>query len=211
MNRSWPTARAWPGIIYAATRRETEVIAATLRGHDVNAVAYHAGLASDERRAIQDAFMAAEYDVIVATIAFGMGIDKSDVRFVLHAGISESLDAYYQEIGRAVRDSKPAVAILVHDPKDLDLRRFQTGTGELPEEAAADVLKALVGHRRRSGPARVREAVELIDSCMRRVLNRLEEVGAVEIEPDGTIEPLHQRRDIRLDAEAAVQAHGRHQ
>ncbi len=134
--------------------------------------------------------MAAEYDVIVVTIAFGMGIDKPDVRFVLHAAISESLDASYQEIGRPGRDGEPAVAILLCDPKDLDLHWFQTGAGKLPEEEATDVLKVLLRHHGPSDPARVREAVELTDSCMRRVVNRLEEVGAVEIDPGETIEAL---------------------
>lgn len=117
----------------------------------------------------------------------------------------------YQEIGRAGRDGKPAVAVLDYDPRDLDLRRFQTGAGELPKEEAAGVLKALLRHRGPSDPSRIREEVELTDSRVMRVVNRLEEVGAVEIEPDGMIEPRHQRRDIRLDAEAAVAAHARHQ
>ena len=200
-----------PGIVYAATRRETEEIAEALRDNGIDAVAYHAGLSGHERETIQDAYMAGGHDVIVATIAFGMGIDKPDVRFVIHAAISESLDAYYQEVGRAGRDGEPAMAILLDDPKDLDLRRFQTGAGELPEAEATAVLKALLRHRGPSDPVRIREAVELSDSRMMRVVNRLEEVGAVEVEPDGTIEPRHQRRDIRPDAEAAVEAQRNHQ
>lgn len=201
---------ARPGIVYAATRRQTEELADDLSERGVKAVAYHAGLKGHEREAIQDAYMADEFDVIVATIAFGMGIDKPNVRFVIHASISESLDAYYQEIGRAGRDGDPAEAILFYDPKDLDLRRFQGGAGELPEEEVITVLASLHHHPGPVDPANVRDEVELNDSRMMRIVNRLEEVGSVEIEPDGTIETRHGRREIVNDADAAVAAHRQH-
>ncbi|MDF2762576.1 MAG: ATP-dependent helicase RecQ, partial [Thermomicrobiales bacterium] len=93
-----------PGIVYAATRKHAEELAAALGEQGVNAVAYHAGMAAGERARIQEAFMSDAVDVIVATTAFGMGVDKPDVRFVYHLDVSESVDAYYQEIGRAGRD-----------------------------------------------------------------------------------------------------------
>ena len=200
-----------PGIVYAATRRETEELAAALRERSVSAVAYHAGLKAKEREAIQDGYMGGDHEVIVATIAFGMGIDKQDVRFVIHASVSESLDAYYQEIGRAGRDGQPAHAILFYDPRDLDLRRFQTGAGELPEDEVVAVLKELHRHPGPDDPAAIREAFGLGDSQLMRIINRLEDAGSVEVEPDGTIETRHRRRDIREDAAIAVASQRQHQ
>ena len=209
-----------PGIVYTATRRETEDLAtrretddlaAALRERSVDAVAYHAGLKAHEREAIQDGYMSGDHDVIVATIAFGMGIDKHDVRFVIHASVSESLDAYYQEIGRAGRDGQPAEAILFFDPKDLNLRRFQTGAGDLPEDEVVAVLRELHRHPGPDDPTAIRETFGLGDSQMLRIINRLEDAGSVEIEPDGTIETLHRQRDIRADAEAAVATQRQHQ
>ncbi len=109
-----------PGIVYAQTRAGTEKLAATLReatGRPVRA--YHAGLDPEIRRRNQAAFVASEDMVIVATVAFGMGIDKPDVRFVAHAGLPKSIEAYYQETGRAGRDGDPAVAHLFWGAEDF--------------------------------------------------------------------------------------------
>src|SRR5688572_8600808 len=83
-----------------------------------------------DRTKIQDAFMAGAHDVIVATNAFGMGVDKADVRFVIHYDIHESIDAYYQEVGRAGRDGAPATAILLYRPEDVGVRRAMAAGGE---------------------------------------------------------------------------------
>jgi len=119
-----------PGIIYASTRKDTVAIAAALAERGVRAAAYHAGLKGQERQATQDAFMADDLDVVVATVAFGLGIDKPNVRFVFHAAVSDSLDSYYQEIGRVGRDGAPARAPLLpagrFGPAPL-LRRWRTG------------------------------------------------------------------------------------
>jgi len=115
-----------PGIVYVATRKETETYAAELaeRMPDRTVVAYHGGLRSKERGDLHKRFHDAEVDVVCATSAFGMGIDKPDIRFVVHADVPASLDEFYQEIGRAGRDGDDARTTLFYRPEDLALRTF---------------------------------------------------------------------------------------
>ena len=98
----------WSGIVYATTRKKVDELAEALREAGITAVSYHAGMENDERTASQDAFVRDEERVMVATNAFGMGIDKPDVRFVVNCGLPLSLEEYYQEAGRAGRDGEPA-------------------------------------------------------------------------------------------------------
>lgn len=116
-----------PGIVYTATRRSAEQLAAALEEYGIDAAAYHAGMRAGARDDVQGRFMAGGLDVVVATTAFGMGIDKADVRFVLHADIPDSLDSWYQEVGRSGRDGEPASAVLFYRPEDLGLRKFFAG------------------------------------------------------------------------------------
>jgi ATP-dependent DNA helicase RecQ len=111
------------GIVYALSRKSTENWAAELSGKGIRALPYHAGLSSEVRARHQDIFMTEKGVVICATIAFGMGIDKPDVRFVFHADLPSSMDAYYQEIGRAGRDGEPAEAHMVYGASDIQMRR----------------------------------------------------------------------------------------
>lgn len=106
------------GIIYAGTRKNVEDIHKSLRRNGIDAVAYHAGLSMPDRKAVQDRFMSRDAGIIVATNAFGMGIDRSDVRFVVHADIPDSVEAYYQEIGRAGRDGSAAHCLLLFSYAD---------------------------------------------------------------------------------------------
>jgi ATP-dependent DNA helicase RecQ len=106
------------GIVYCASRKRVESLAAALSAAGIRAAPYHAGMAADHRSRTQEAFVRDDIDVIVATIAFGMGIDKPDVRFVIHADLPKSVENYYQEIGRAGRDGLDAECILLYSPGD---------------------------------------------------------------------------------------------
>ncbi len=112
-----------PAIVYAPTRKKTDELAAEL-SECYRTVAYHAGLTSEKREEAQSAFLEGRVDVIVATIAFGMGIDKADVRSVIHTALPSSVENYYQEIGRAGRDGKPSRAVLMHSYSDRRLHLF---------------------------------------------------------------------------------------
>ena len=117
-------ARWKKGIIYCSTRKNVMVVFEELASAHVNAVAYHAGMSDEEREFSQDAFVSGRADVVVATNAFGMGIDRSDVRFVVHFEIPGSVEAYYQEAGRAGRDGEPAACELLFNHADLKTQEF---------------------------------------------------------------------------------------
>jgi len=136
------------GIIYRTTRDSVEKTATFLRKRGINVRPYHAGLPDDERRANQEAFRRDEVEVVVATIAFGMGIDKPNVRFVIHADLPKSLEGYYQEIGRAGRDGEPAHCLLLYSHGDAPrlFRFIDQIESEAERQAATQRLERMIGY-----------------------------------------------------------------
>ena len=147
------------GIIYCSTRKRTEELAAHLRGRGIAADAYHAGLPAEERERVQEAFIFDQIQIVVATVAFGMGIDKTNVRFVVHWDLPQHLEGYYQEIGRSGRDGLPAEALLLFGWEDVPRVRALIEAGENEERVAVEQhkLSSMVGFTQ-------------AQSCRRRVL-----------------------------------------
>ncbi|ETX27675.1 DNA helicase RecQ [Roseivivax isoporae] len=152
--------RGQSGIVYCGTRAKTESLAAALAAEGHSACAYHGGMEAEARRAVEERFATEDGLIVVATVAFGMGVDKPDIRWVAHADLPKSIEAYYQEIGRAGRDGGPAETLTLFGADDIRLRRAQIDEGAAPPErrdADHGRLNALLG---------LAEAVE----CRRRAL-----------------------------------------
>jgi ATP-dependent DNA helicase RecQ len=134
-----------PGIVYATTRKECEDLAAQLRRSGVDAAAYHAGMGAAERSEVQERFMTDELSVVVATVAFGMGVDKPNVRFVVHSSVPGSLPAYMQESGRAGRDGGKAECVLLYRGADLGRRKRLVTLGTAGDEEVGSLFRSLAG------------------------------------------------------------------
>ena len=195
-----------PGIVYTATRKHAEMVAAALVADGRRAVAYHAGMKRDERNGRQTAFMSGQADIIVATTAFGMGIDKPNVRFVVHYDVSDSLDAYYQEIGRAGRDGGPARAILLFSDKDLNLRRFFASSGRISKDDTALLIRTLAQQSEAISLAALARSSGLSRTKTASVVARLEERAVVVRDATGRVS-LSGSAGVAEDAiQAAVDA-----
>lgn len=193
-----------PGIVYVSTRKNTQELMDALVEEGVMALAYHGGMKAKEREEIQQRFMAGEAEVMVATNAFGMGVDKADIRFVYHYDVSDSLDAYYQEIGRAGRDGEKAEAVLFFRQQDIGSQRFKTSNGKLDTgtlEKIAEVIE--------EQPADAKEIAEEMDLSERKVtvaIHRLADAGAVETLLSGDV-AVNDGVDLAEAAETAAEQH----
>jgi len=188
-------ARLGQGIVYAATRRGVEGLVENWRSLGVRAAGYHAGHRKTERSDVEEAFRGGTVDVVVATVAFGMGIDKPDIRWVFHADLPPSLDEYYQEVGRSGRDGRPAEAVLYYRPDDLRIPRlFAASTG--PSRDTIEAVAGALGSRRTS-VARVAAAAGVSRARATAALLALRDAGAVRVSGRGTV-------SVSGDAQEAV-------
>jgi ATP-dependent DNA helicase RecQ len=196
--------RNGPGIVYVATRRHATIVTDALRERGVEVAMYHGALARRERERIHSSFLDGSVRVVVATNAFGMGIDKPDVRFVFHFDVPGSLDAYYQEIGRAGRDGEDAEAILYYDADDLSLQKFFAG-GKVDEEVFARVLAAAHRATGASSLRQLAEEAEVSKSRASVAVDALARAGALVRDRRGRVSGVR-ADDVPAAVEAAVEA-----
>jgi ATP-dependent DNA helicase RecQ len=194
-----------PGIVYVATHKHAESLAKELKDRGVDAVFYHGGLKAKDRDEIQDRFMKGQVPVIVATNAFGMGVDKPDIRFVYHADVSDSVDAYYQEIGRAGRDGEPSEAVLFYRPGDISAQRYKTGAGRVNSADLRAITDALVSKDKSASPQELSHDTGLSQRKIINIVQKLEEVGAAEKLSSGEIQLLQQKTPAQMMEAASEQ------
>jgi ATP-dependent DNA helicase RecQ len=198
-----------PGVVYVRSRKRCDELAEMLSAYGVAAAAYHAGL--EKRTEIQDRFMRNELAVIIATVAFGMGVDKPDIRFIVHCGLPNSIEGYYQEIGRAGRDGQPASCVLIYSEGDSRTLLRLAAQGQVTTEsvrAAYSAVRQALGTQT-TGPvplATVASALKSTEMQARMLLGVLEQVGLVQRHYDApqtlTIQRLPQRSGRRPDGTA---------
>jgi ATP-dependent DNA helicase RecQ len=194
-----------PGIVYVATHKHAESFAKELKDRGVDVVFYHCGLKAKDRDEIQDRFMKGQVPVIVATNAFGMGVDKPDIRFVYHADVSDSVDAYYQEIGRAGRDGEPSEAVLFYRPGDISAQRYKTGAGRVNSADLRAITDALVSKDKSASPQELSHDTGLSQRKIINIVQKLEEVGAAEKLSSGEIQLLQQKTPAQMMEAASEQ------
>jgi ATP-dependent DNA helicase RecQ len=226
MRRIVEICRDTPGaaILYANSRDRCEKLAHFLRGQGIPAAHYHAGLSREERQATQERFMLGRIPVIVATVAFGMGVDKSNVRLVIHFSLPQSLEAYTQEAGRAGRDGRASRCVLLYAPADKTNLSRWLKQEEIGLETVRDVYRSLQARLGRgTGVVSSEELLEAsggdtdafgVETSLRVAVSLLERVGLVTRHPDAgrdmRIEMLSPPRTSRADLETLLESRRRH-
>jgi DNA topoisomerase-3 len=173
-----------PAIVYAPTRKESELLATELQ-EKMPAAAYHAGMGAAAREQVQRAFLGGDLEVIVATIAFGMGVDKSDVRTIVHTALPGSVEGYYQEIGRAGRDGKRSRALLLYSYADRRTHEYFHALDYPPLAAVTEVFGALSATPQSKGTLQAR--LQMGSDELERILRKLWVHGGAFIDPEETI------------------------
>jgi ATP-dependent DNA helicase RecQ len=180
-------AKEGHGIVYGATHKRVETLAQHWSGRGLRAAAYHAGLPASRRLEVEDRFRHGDLDVVVATIAFGMGVDKPDIRWVFHADVSGSPDEYYQEFGRAGRDGGPANAVLYYRSEDLRLPRMYASSAGPSVESLRALATALAGRHEPADLTELRQHTHLSSKRIEESAMALADASGVAIDADGRI------------------------
>ena len=183
------------GIVYGATHKRVEALAADMAARGLRVAAYHAGLSDRTRTEVEGRFHADDLDVVVATIAFGMGVDKPDIRWVFHADVSGSVDEYYQEFGRAGRDGNPANAVLYFRAEDLALPRMFAATSGPSASTLADVADVLGAAGGRITLAGIEERAGISKQGAETAALALADAGCVTVGSDGAVLAVGQLTD----------------
>ena len=182
-----------PALVYVLTRARAESLAERLRHAAFRAAAYHGGMPARVRSDVQDDFFSGRLDIVVATSAFGLGIDKPDIRTVVHAGVPASIDEYYQEIGRAGRNGEAASAVLVHDPRTIRIPRSLAVRTQLAEGTLHQVVDAIENAGCHITLPDLVQAAGVPARSVERVVNELAELGFLALSGTGrnrVVEPV---------------------
>ncbi|HEY0008048.1 MAG TPA: RecQ family ATP-dependent DNA helicase [Tepidisphaeraceae bacterium] len=194
-----------PGIIYVSTHANTERVKELLQENNLRATTYHGGMTKAERSERQAEFMDGRLPIMIATSAFGMGVDKSDVRWVIHYDVPDSIDNYFQQIGRAGRDGQPAAALLLYREQDMGLQKSLTAPARLGEDKVADLIDLLRKQDKPVAPGELKDQVDLTGGKLGRSLQLLEATGTVEASLDDTVQMIDQKTPASDLAQTVVE------
>ncbi|MDB5327363.1 MAG: ATP-dependent helicase RecQ [Phycisphaerales bacterium] len=197
---------ACTGIVYVATQAATDTVKELLQQNNLRATTYHGGMSKADRNQRQHEFMSGQVPIIVATSAFGMGVDKADVRWVIHYDVPDSIDNYMQQIGRAGRDGQPAAALLLYREADLGLQKTLSAPTKLDAAKVADVIDLLRKHPHTPKEELREQLIETIGGGgkLDRALQLLELIGAIEMTLAGDITPRRKKEDSGAIADEVV-------